>query len=512
MQNGKFDKSKIMCEHPVILLNPKFKKLLWKKVTTAVANGHVIWVRCGNLLPDVRLFYPRKTGVTLSNIDSYYLRNDVTGETYPMYIVVPCGRCILCRAKKSRELMFRAVCETNHWGTIPYFITFTYNNNNLPKDGVQKRDLQLFFKRLRSRLDYYGIEHNLRYLAVAEYGSKTKRAHYHVILWNFPEKTFPSVMAIQHFIEKAWSKFVFVQDKDGKSHRVPLRDDKGRVLRYPSGSIKYQTEQLGFIRVLPMTQGCPAYVTKYMRKPVEVPAGCNPVFMLASNRGGGIGSMYFRENRDFIMNNPTMTKLEVVDKVVSGRIFTCPITQYVKNIVTPSVSQKIPKKDYDIIKSFYYNLDVFMHLEIRFRNKDLLHLDRYDYEKECVRHWYDAFTDWKSRPQWLEAVNRTESYFQEPINVKRDNIYMLNYVGNKEKAVEILWNTMSEVIDRLNNLSERILQMSDFRPFFAKRENYMKARSDFFTILLQNAEPIDTELAVERIVRRETLNSHKDVF
>ena len=130
--------------------------------------------------------------------------------------------------------MFRCVAETNRWGTVSYFISFTYNNDNLPKDGVQKRDLHLFFKRLRSRLDYYGIEHNLRYFAVAEYGSKTKRAHYHVILWNFPAKTFPSVMAIQHFIENAWSKFVYVCDTIGKNHRVPLRDTTGHDLRYPS--------------------------------------------------------------------------------------------------------------------------------------------------------------------------------------------------------------------------------------------------------------------------------------
>jgi hypothetical protein len=76
------------------------------------------------------------------------------------------------------------------------FLTLTYNTDNVPinKEGwmtLHKRDLQLYFKRLRK-----ANSQQLKYFAVGEYGAKTERPHYHIILFNAKEKT------IQH----AWTK------------------------------------------------------------------------------------------------------------------------------------------------------------------------------------------------------------------------------------------------------------------------------------------------------------------
>ena len=76
----------------------------------------------------------------------------------------------LCRKKKSTEWSFRATCENVYSTSQPLFITLTYNNNNLPKHGVFKEEIQLFLKRLRIRLDRKGFKHELRYFAVSEYG------------------------------------------------------------------------------------------------------------------------------------------------------------------------------------------------------------------------------------------------------------------------------------------------------------------------------------------------------
>lgn len=65
-----------------------------------------------------------------------------------------------------------------------HFITLTYDTHNVPftRSGymdLSKRHIQLFFKRLRKVNDS-----KIRYFIVGEYGGRTMRPHYHVILFN----------------------------------------------------------------------------------------------------------------------------------------------------------------------------------------------------------------------------------------------------------------------------------------------------------------------------------------
>jgi len=70
------------------------------------------------------------------------------------------------------------IFETLVSGT-PLFVTLTYSNQNLPKDSqLSKRDLQLFVKRLRKR-----VSRKIRYFSCGEYGARTHRPHYHLIIW-----------------------------------------------------------------------------------------------------------------------------------------------------------------------------------------------------------------------------------------------------------------------------------------------------------------------------------------
>lgn len=65
------------------------------------------------------------------------------------------------------------------------FITLTYDEKNIPVGGsLEKRDLQLFFKRLRKE---YGK--GIRYFACGEYGETTARPHYHAAVFGvrFPD-------------------------------------------------------------------------------------------------------------------------------------------------------------------------------------------------------------------------------------------------------------------------------------------------------------------------------------
>lgn len=98
-----------------------------------------------------------------------------------------CGQCLSCRINKAREWAERCYLEAQEYESN-YFITLTYDDEHLPitKEGVptlKKRDLQLFWKRLRIWCKRNG-KPSPRYFATGEYGDETFRPHYHVILFN----------------------------------------------------------------------------------------------------------------------------------------------------------------------------------------------------------------------------------------------------------------------------------------------------------------------------------------
>lgn len=96
-------------------------------------------------------------------------------------VQVPCGQCIGCRLDKSRRWAQRIVHETKSHSENS-FLTLTYDEEHLPYGHtLVKEHLQLFIKRLRSRLE----PRRIRYYAVGEYGDKTSRPHYHAIIFGF---------------------------------------------------------------------------------------------------------------------------------------------------------------------------------------------------------------------------------------------------------------------------------------------------------------------------------------
>lgn len=96
---------------------------------------------------------------------------------------VPCGRCPVCVKKRVSSWSVRLLKEADV-STSALFVTLTYATDNVPITpngwmSLDKTDLQKFFKRLRKH-----HEHKIKYYAVGEYGTKTHRPHYHVILYN----------------------------------------------------------------------------------------------------------------------------------------------------------------------------------------------------------------------------------------------------------------------------------------------------------------------------------------
>lgn len=103
------------------------------------------------------------------------------------FFFIPCGKCYDCIKKKRSAWTARNMLEYKYSNSA-YFVTLTYDDdkiNNL--DYELQTDLYLpnrlhyqgFMKRLRKRLDPIKV----RYFMCHEYGTKTFRPHYHLILY-----------------------------------------------------------------------------------------------------------------------------------------------------------------------------------------------------------------------------------------------------------------------------------------------------------------------------------------
>jgi hypothetical protein len=90
-----------------------------------------------------------------------------------------CGQCLHCRINRRREWTLRIMLES-YCHLENSFLTLTYENKPLC-GSVCPSHLKNFLKRVRSYFD-----HKIRFYAVAEYGPKDLRPHYHLALFGVP--------------------------------------------------------------------------------------------------------------------------------------------------------------------------------------------------------------------------------------------------------------------------------------------------------------------------------------
>ena len=101
------------------------------------------------------------------------------------FFYVPCGRCIGCRIDKARDWAVRIMCES-YTSQSAWFLTLTYDNEHMDEFSLEKKHLQDFIKRLRDKVRAYDPDIKVRYFGCGEYGDKSGRRHYHLIVWNLP--------------------------------------------------------------------------------------------------------------------------------------------------------------------------------------------------------------------------------------------------------------------------------------------------------------------------------------
>lgn len=212
---------------------------------------------------------------------------------------VPCQQCKGCRIDYSRHWADRIVMESL---MVPqftsFFLTLTYDDDSLVSnytgksfdylvDGeyisinaatLIKKDVQDFMKRLR---EYYSrvYDHTgIRFYCAGEYGSRTRRPHYHICVFNLP-----------------------IQDL-----KVYSRNFRGDLL-YNSPVIESLWGK-GYVVIGELTWECAAYTARYVVKKFKGKESADfyasvgdvlPEFSLSS-RKPGLAAEYFNEHKEAI--------------------------------------------------------------------------------------------------------------------------------------------------------------------------------------------------------------------
>lgn len=196
---------------------------------------------------------------------------------------LPCGQCIGCRLDRSRRAATQISLE-NLMHDKSIFITLTYDDEHVPyivhQDTgemlmtLKPEHMTLFMKRLRRSVAYhYPDNDKLRFYLCGEYGEKSGRPHYHVILFGFspPDKVL---------------------------YKTTFRGDKLYNSEFLSKCWSY-----GFVNFGNVTFESAAYVARYVCKKItgdmseEHYKGRCPEFVRMSNRPG-IGASWLEKYKD----------------------------------------------------------------------------------------------------------------------------------------------------------------------------------------------------------------------
>lgn len=212
-------------------------------------------------------------------------------------IETPCGCCVQCRLKYSKDWAVRCSLEAQQW-QCNYFVTLSYDDDHIVKGKLGNGTLvpdhyTQFMKSLRQKFkrefDFDGI----RMFGCGEYGDESNRPHLHIILFNCP-------------IPDLTHDFV---DNDGQVSRH--RNGLGQLMYY-SQFIK-DIWPYGNITIDDANYNTEAYVSRYILKKqkgqnanvYKEKLGIVPPFIRMSLKPG-IGEFYFKSNVSDLIDNPSI--------------------------------------------------------------------------------------------------------------------------------------------------------------------------------------------------------------
>lgn len=158
-----------------------------------------------------KIIFKSRPGTNLNDLIFKYGEKNV--------LEIPCGKCNYCKLSKAKEWATRCYLESLDYPNASYFITLTYNKQKCPSK-LQKKDFQEFIQKLKEN----GL--NVRYFACGEYGSLTRRPHYHAILYNlklddlkfYSKNEIGDYLYTSSKLEKIWGKgYVIIGEVTEKS-------------------------------------------------------------------------------------------------------------------------------------------------------------------------------------------------------------------------------------------------------------------------------------------------------
>lgn len=148
---------------------------------------------------------------------------------------IPCGRCINCAADRRREWGVR-MCHEAQTHKLNCFLTLTYDADSCPKE-ISLEHAQRFIKRLRKEADV-----PLRYFLTGEYGEKTRRPHYHAILFGADFRGGPYTFTINdQLYGNTWLESIWRNDSQHSGGICSLSEFTPATAMYVAG---YVTKKL----------------------------------------------------------------------------------------------------------------------------------------------------------------------------------------------------------------------------------------------------------------------------
>lgn len=191
-----------------------------------------------------------------------------------VHMSVPCGQCIGCRLKHSREWAIRMIHELKSWDQA-WFVTLTYNNENLPKNGclskpilnaegkqIKQSHFQGFMKNLRSA----NPGKTLRYYHCGEYGKICQNCGKS---WVLHQKSHKNYCGCTNWLETLGRPHyhAIIYNLELDDLKVKGKTKAGHLI-YTSKKLE-RIWQKGFVTIGKVTFESCAYVSRYITKKIN---------------------------------------------------------------------------------------------------------------------------------------------------------------------------------------------------------------------------------------------------